>query len=224
MQPPRLVNDFAGLLSKEQNEQLEQKLLRFEDTTGNQIAIAIIESLEGADEADYAVRLALKWQVGQQKNNNGILVLIAKQDRAVSIEVGYGLEGYIPDVTARRIIQNEMLPHFKKGDYYKGLDRGTDALMLAAAGAYKQQGAKGEPISGGKVLFIMIFLIVLFIIIMQNNRRGGRGGSFAAGWLLSEMMRGGRKSGGFGDFSRGRGSFGGCGGGSFGGGGASGRW
>jgi uncharacterized protein len=225
MQPPRLVNDFAGLLTVAQRNQLETKLLHYEDSTGNQIAIAIIESLEGADEADYAVRLALKWKVGQKHNNNGILILLSKADRAVSIEVGYGLEAYIPDVTAHRIIQNLMLPHFKKGNYYQGLEAGTDALMQAAAGAYKNQNHKGEPISGGKVLILMVFLIVIFIIIVRNNRMsGGRRGSFADGWLLSQMMRGGRRSGGFSDFSRGRGGFGGFGGGSFGGGGASGRW
>ncbi len=237
--PTRLVNDYTQTLSPDQVNQLEQKLVAFDDSTSTQIAVVIIKSLEGYDVADYAVRLAESWGVGGAENNNGVVLLVSLGDRKVTIQTGYGVEGTLPDAIARRIIENEITPNFKAGDYYAGISQGTDAIISYTKGEYKNDTPnRRKKSSGGIVPFIIIFII---IIILAIKRGGGDGGSQVIGgrgsaspfwWLLlgSQLGRGsggdgfGGFSGGGGGFGGGGGGFGGFGGGSFGGGGASGSW
>lgn len=226
--PARLVNDFAGVLSSGQVQELEQKLISYEDSTSNQVAIVLVKSLEGYDIADYSVQLAEKWGVGSRRNN-GVLFLAAIEDHKLRIEVGYGLEGKITDAISKRILL-EIRPDFQANNYYTAINTATDLIAKAAAGEYqgtnqytKNKKKKGSGWSWGSILFI---LIILFIISKAGGKGGrGGGGGFLTGMLLGQMLGGGsRRGGGFGDFSSGGGSFGGFGGGSFGGGGASGDW
>lgn len=232
--PPRLVNDAANILSPEQRQILEDKLVALDDSTSNQITIVTIPSLNGYDIADYANKLFRDWGIGGKKNNNGILVLIAIEERRVRIEVGYGLEGAIPDITASSIIDNEITPAFKEGNYYRGLDNAIDALSKAAAGEYHVARQRDDD-GGGSIL---VFIIILFVILMivGNSGKGGGGGKGGgmmsrrgfSGWWIPLLFNGGGGGrgggGGFGGFGGGGGGFGGFGGGSSGGGGASGGW
>lgn len=230
--PPRLVNDAAGVLSKEQVEILEQKLVALDDSTSNQIAVVLIRSLEDYPIEEYANKLFREWGIGSKKNN-GVLLIAAIDDRKVRIEVGYGLEGAIPDIVANNIIRYELGPSFKEGNYYRGIDRATDAIAKAAVGEYKvkRNKIKGEE-GGGKFIFIIIVVIVLVIIASIRKGGGGKGGGMIsrrgygdiaeAIFWSSILGGGGRGGGGGGGF--GGGGFGGFGGGSSGGGGASGGW
>ena len=123
--PPRLVNDFAGMLTPEQVHALENKLVAYNDSTSSQIAVVTVESLEGYEDEEYALALGREWGVGGRDFNNGVIILISKQDRKSRIEVGYGLEGAIPDITAKTIIEHDLTPNFREGNYYRGLDEGN---------------------------------------------------------------------------------------------------
>lgn len=227
--PPRLVNDAAGVLSPEQVETLERKLVALDDSTSNQIAVVLVKTLGDYAIEDYAVKLFREWGIGNKKTNNGILIIAAIDDRKMWIEIGYGLEGAIPDVTASSIYRNEMVPEFKKQNYYQGIDNAINALTQAAVGEYKvkKERAKGNNGSGGGSIFIFLFLLVIVILIVSRGGRGGGGGglgSIANAVILSSLLNSGRSSGsgwgGGGD----SGGFGGFGGGSSGGGGAGGSW
>ena len=236
--PNRLVNDYTNTLSQAEINQLEQKLVAFDDTTSTQIAVVLIKSLEGYDVADYAVRLAETWGIGGSKNNNGVLLLASIGDRKVTIQTGYGVEGALPDAISRRIIENEVTPNFRTGNYFGGLDQGTSAIISYTKGEYKDARKKPQQ-SKGPSGFI-IFLIIIAIIFLISKKGGGGGSQVIGGrgaaspfwWMLMGSALGGRSSGGgFGGFSGGGGGFGGggggfggFGGGSFGGGGASGSW
>lgn len=238
--PPRLVNDFAGILTPQQVMQLENKLDAFSRKSSTQIAIVIVKDLYGYEKGDYTFKLAEKWGIGQKGKNNGILIMVKpKSDNGetgkVFIAVGYGLEGAVPDITARKtIISAEMLPSFKQNDYYTGLENATNVLMSLTAGEftadqYDKQLDK-KPLLPGFAFILFVFLV---LILANRNRyrtmgsNGGGGSLLGSLWLLS--MLGGRGGGGgsWNDFSGGGGSsggFGGFGGGSFGGGGAGGEW
>ena len=122
--PQRLVNDYAGLFTWEEKAHLEQALVAFDDSTSNQITVVTVNDLEGYEPAEYATRIGLDWQVGSADFDNGVVVLVKPKtddsDGQVFIAVGYGLEGAIPDAYAKRIIENEMIPHFREGDYFGG--------------------------------------------------------------------------------------------------------
>ena len=237
--PPRLVNDFADLLNPRQEQALELKLRYFHDTTSNQITVVTVKSLNGYDPAMYANEIGEQWKVGQADFDNGVVVLVKPKYRAndrgeAFIAVGYGLEPAIPDAIASRIVQNEMLPLFRKGDYYSGLDAATDVLMKMAAGEITADGynkqANGSPIFS-LLPFLAIF-IVIFLMRSSRRRSHGMGHSnlpfWTALWLGSSMGR--SHSGSWNNFTGGSsgfgggGGFGGFGGGSFGGGGAGGSW
>jgi uncharacterized protein len=230
--PPKLVNDLAHMLTAEQVQALENKLVAYNDSTSSQIAVVTVNSLEGYDIAEYALALGRKWQVGGKEFNNGIVLLVAKEDRKARIEVGPGLEGPIPDVTAKSIIDNELTPNFKEGNYYRGLDEATDAIIKAAAGEYKKAAKKGSKGSPFGFLGILVFIILMIFIGRKGGRGGGgmasrRGfGDVGTAWILGSLLGGGRGGGGgwSGGGGGGGGGFGGFGGGSFGGGGASGSW
>ncbi len=228
--PAQLVNDFTNTLTLEQKQSLENKLVAFNDSTSTQIAVVIIPSLNGRDIADYNVKLGRAWGVGGKEFSNGVVLLIAKGDRKLNIATGYGVEGALPDITSKHIIDDVIVPNFKGNDYYRGIEEGTDAIMKAVKGEYTApaNNRKKGP-SGSRIIFIIIMIIVFLII---SSKGGGRGGSFMSrrgampfilGSLLGNSGRGGGGgwSGGGGGSS---GGFGGFGGGSFGGGGSSGSW
>lgn len=232
--PPRLVNDEAKILSPEQIEILEQRLVQLDNSSSNQIAIVTIPDLKGYDVADYANKLFRSWGIGGSKNNNGILILLAPNERRVRIEVGYGLEGAIPDITSKHIIDEAIIPNIKNGDYYRAFDEAITSLSKAAVGEYNEQRQRKEDSGGGSIL---LFIIILFVVLMIVGRGGGgrgggkmmsRRGSHDVLWplLLGNLLGGGggRGGGGGGWGGGGGGGFGGFGGGSSGGGGASGGW
>ena len=230
--PPRLVNDFTNTLTVEQVQALETKLVMLDDSTSTQIAVVIVPSVDGATIADYNVGLLRKWGVGT-KNNNGIILLIAKNDRTLDITVGYGLEGTLTDATSKSIIDDIIVPNFKGSDYYRGIDLGTDAIMQAVRGQYSTPRTKTSGGKGGSSL--LFFLIIAIIIISLISRGGGGGGGtfmsrrgqtgIGQALLLNTLLGGLGRGGGGGDWGGGGGGgFGGFGGGSGGGGGASGSW
>ena len=231
--PHTLVNDYTGTLSEVQKQQLENKLVAFDDSSSTQIAIAIIKSVGQYDINDYALGLGRAWGVGGAKKNNGVMIVVSLGDRKISMQTGYGLEGALPDIITKRIIENEIKPYFKQGDYYGGLDAGTTAIIKYTKGEYKNDAPKAAKKSTGAGIAIIVIIIVIIIIIARKG--GGGGGSQVIGGrgvgnaLFWGMLLGssGRSSGGnWGGGSGGgsSGGFGGFGGGSFGGGGSSGSW
>ncbi|MCU0378453.1 MAG: TPM domain-containing protein [Bacteroidales bacterium] len=245
-EPPKLVNDIAGLLQPSEVQALENKLVAFNDSTSNQIAVVIVNDLQGYDRSSFAYRVGKEWGVGQSDFNNGLVVLVktktASSDGQVFIATGYGLEGAIPDLACADIIDREMLPRFRNGDYFGGINAATDVLMSLASGEYTyenyNQGSGEESygfIPGIALLIIIIVLIAIISSGKSNNRHIRRSGADAIPfWLLMSMLGGGRShSGSWGGFSGrggggfsggGGGGFGGFGGGGFGGGGAGGSW
>lgn len=233
-----LVTDYTNTLSPADKQRLETKLVAYNDSTSTQIAVVILKSTGSYDINDYGVQLLRKWGVGQKDKNNGVLVLVAIGDRKMSIQTGYGAEGSLPDIVTQDIIQNDLKPHFKQGDYYGGLDAGTNSIIKAMKGEYKAA-KKQKQSNSGSAGFIFIAIVVVILILVFRNRGGGgggrqiigrRGGASPFWWFLAGNMLGGggRSSGGdWGGFSGGGGSgggFGGFGGGSGGGGGSSGSW
>ena len=236
--PPRLVNDLADILTDQQENALERKLVNFNDTTSNQIAIIIVKTLDGYDPNMFAYEIGEKWQVGQKEFNNGVVVLVKPKygnDRGrVAIQAGYGLEPVITDALSKRIIEQEMIPEFRNNDYYRGIDKATDVLMALAAGEISADGyGKSTDATPLAALLPFLIFIIIFILIRVSNAKsrniGGNLPFWTALWLGSSM---GRSSGSWSNFSgggssgfgSGGGGFGGFGGGSFGGGGASGSW
>jgi len=234
--PPRLVNDFAHLMSADEVSRLENKLVAYDDSTSTQIVIVTLNPTDDYPVEMYALKILREWGVGNKKTNNGIVLLADMKNHRIRIETGGGMEGSIPDITASHIIQNDIVPNFKNDNYYKGFDEATDAIFKAAAGEYKapdnyrNRGNKGGSIIGG-----IIFFIIIIIVLSRINRGGGGGGVIGRSgflpWLLVNSMLnsgrgGGRGGGGGGGWSGGGGGggFGGFGGGSGGGGGASGSW
>ena len=237
--PPKsntLVTDYTNTLSAEQKALLERKLVMFDDSTSTQIAIVIIKSVGDYDINEYGQQLGRKWGIGQKGKNNGIVIVVALNDRKMTIQTGYGEEGALPDVITQQIRVNDMNPRFKAGDYYGGLDAGTDDIIKYTKGEYKQdkKRAKSDDNRGGAAGFIIIIIIVILIAIFRNRGGGGqvigsRGGAspfwwFLAGSMLGGSGRGGGWGGGDGGGDSGGGGFGGFGGGDFGGGGSGGSW
>lgn len=230
--PPRLVNDFTNTLTPEQAQALEQKLIAYDDSTSNQVAIVMMNSLQDYPIEEVSLGILRAWGVGGKEHSNGIVVLVSKEDHKIRIEVGFGLEGAITDVTSKSIIDNDLTPNFKEGNFYRGFDDATDDIIKAAAGEYKAPEGYNKGKGKGFPFGVIIFLIILFSIIFRN-RGGGKGGmmsrrgygGFWTGMLLGNMLGGSGGGGGGGGWSGGGGGgFGGFGGGGGGGGGASGGW
>ena len=233
--PPRLYNDFTkgrNFLTTEQASYLEGKLVAYNDSTSSQVAIVIVEDLKGYEANEYATALGRKWGVGGQQFNNGVVVLISTGggdgNRDAYIATGYGLEGAIPDVTAKHILENELIPEFREGNYYSGLNKTVDAIIKAAAGEYTapQGYGKRRGLSPGK---IFLLVIIIWIILGIFGRGGGKGSGYASrrgyrGFWGPTLGGGLGGFGGGGWSGGGGGGFGGFGGGSFGGGGAGGKW
>ncbi|KIO76911.1 beta-propeller domains of methanol dehydrogenase [Pedobacter lusitanus] len=233
--PNTLVNDYTGTLSEAQKQQLEDKLVAFDDSTSTQIAIAIVKSVGEYDINEYTLGLGRSWGVGGKKNSNGVMIVVALGDRKIAMQTGYGVEGVLPDIITKRIIENEIKPEFKAGNYYGGLDAGTTAIIKYTKGEYKNDNprAASRKGSGGSSAFVIIIIIVVIIIIIRKGGGGGNGGQVIGGRGVGEalfwgaLFGSGRSSGGGwggGGGSSGGGGFGGFGGGSFGGGGSSGSW
>ena len=217
--PDARVTDKTGTLARGEIAALEQKLAAFERETTNQIAVLLIPSLAAENLEDYSIRLAEKWKIGQKGKNNGVILLVVKNDRKLRIEVGYGLEGALPDALAGSIIRNEIAPRFKEGQFYRGIDAGVTAIMAATKGEYKAptkrvHGSQGIP---WLALLPFLFVLAIFAVNLMGRKRQYHSGG-ARGWRSGGGFFGGGFSGGDsgGGFSGG--------GGDFGGGGASGDW
>ncbi|WP_115461722.1 TPM domain-containing protein [Winogradskyella aurantiaca] len=221
--------DYYNLLNPSQKKALENKLVRYSDSTSTQIVIAIIASTEGEYINYLGAQWAEQWGIGQEKEDNGILILLARDDRQIGINTGRGIEPYLTDALSKRIINRDIIPYFKKNDYYGGLDRGTDAIFEVLSGTYK--GTRKASNEGSPIGFIFILILFIIIIIALSKSKGGggsggrrrRSGGLLEAIILSNMGRGSYSSGS-GGFGSGGGFGGGFGGGSFGGGGASGGW
>ncbi|MGC8866114.1 MAG: TPM domain-containing protein [Bacteroidales bacterium] len=237
--PPRLINDLAQVLDPARVAQLEARLVAFNDSTSTQIAIVTVPSLGDYDITDFADRLAEKWGVGQKGKNNGVLIVLKpKNDEGpgrVRISVGYGLEDVITDAVSKRIIESEMIPRFRNGDYTGGLEAAVDVLMKLSSGKYKAEDylKGGEAPLVGVIVFIIIMLVVFVLLSRGRNKYDhmrGNTGSVLSTLMWLDMLGSMGHRGKWSDFSNGSGpfggggGFGGFGGGSFGGGGASGSW
>lgn len=230
--PTGFINDYVGAINTETSTQLTNILTQFREKTGNEIAIAVVKSLEGEPIENYAVAMYKAWGMGKKGQDNGLLLLVAPNDREMRIEVGYGLEPYINDALAGRIIRETMIPHFREGDFSLGILNGAVEIVTAIS---KRSGVEFDPIAAGNIssekiyhlnsyesakkettfskIFKIIFIILAILFFIKNpwlalfifsNIGGGGGGSFRGGF--------------------GGGGFSGFGGGMSGGGGASGRW
>lgn len=224
------VNDFTNTLSFNEWKSIESMLKRFDDTTSNQIVVLMIDSLKGESIEDYAVKVFEKNKIGQAKKDNGVLLVIAKEDHKIKIEVGYGLEGALTDLVCEQIIEKEMIPQFKEANFYGGILTGVTSIMEATAGEYKAEpGGKAAPaISGSLVALFLLFFFYGILPMVASRRRttiGSSGWNHFSGWGYGGGWGGGL-GGGFGGGLGGGMSGGGFmgGGGMSGGGGATGSW
>lgn len=232
--PPRLVNDFAGVLENNQVEMLERHLVAFDDSTSVQIAVVLVKTTDGYPISQYAVELAEQWGVGTSKQDNGAIVLVATDDRELFIATGYGLEATLPDALCKRIIERDILPGFRSSGYFEGLMSGTTKMMDAVRGEYSDTPrARKMPEEGWPaIVLITLFILLILAAKVWSAKRYSviNNIPFWTAWQLLNAARGTHR-GGWGSFSGGGGfggggggGFGGFGGGSFGGGGAGGRW
>ncbi len=220
------VYDYINLLTPSQKTALESKLIRYADSTSTQIVCIIIGSTNGEDISMLGAEWGQKWGIGQKDEGNGIVITLAKDDRKVDINTGYGIEYRITDLMSERIINRIMIPEFKTGNFYAGLDKGSDAIFLALKGEFKEDRDFGKKDSGHIPFFIIFVFIIIILALIRKGGKGGKGGggSLLDIIVLSSLGRGGFGGGG-GSFGGGGGGFGGgFGGGGFGGGGASGGW
>ena len=242
------VYDYINLLTSAEKNNLEQKLINYSDSTSTQIVVVVISSTEGESINYLGANWGEKWGIGQEKEDNGILIILARDDRRIAINTGYGVEHLLTDAMSKRIIERDIIPYFKQNDYPGGLNRGVDAIFEVMNGEYQgsRQSSSEFPI-GIAVFLFLVFVFIIFIIAISAGRKGGgkggnkkySGSDILEAIILSNMGRGSYKKsssgGGFGGWSSGGssssgggfgGGFGGgsFGGGSFGGGGASGGW
>ena len=246
--PPRLVNDFANILTSQQRAYLEHKLSSFSDSTSNQIAIVTVADLDNTSISDYSAKLFDKWGIGSKEHNNGVLILVKPPQRGsrgeVFISTGYGLEGAIPDALAGRIVDYELIPAFKNNNYFLGLNNATETIMKLASGEYSIKSYMKNKGKNTGHLFIILFVVFAFILKLTSIKRGRKqvisssrdvlippiffwGFPFSGGYTSNRGGSYDNYSGGFGgfdSFTGGGGGFGGFGGGFTGGGGAGGSW
>lgn len=231
-----LVFQFTGFLSPHEVAQLDAKLVHFARETSNRIAIVAVDTLCGYPPSEFAFQLGEAWGLGKKGVDNGVLILVKPNGppgtRHVFIAVGYGLEGAIPDLTAKRIVEEEIIPRFRQGDYYGGMDQATGVLMGLAKGEIDAKSYGEEPVPWGAIIMILFFGGLFLLSVVGRARRYARVNGVDL-WTAMALMNAassrhsgswGGFSGGGGGFSGGGGGFGGFGGGSFGGGGAGGSW
>ncbi len=216
----RYVNDQTGTLLQGEMATLNSRLEQFETQTSIQVVVLMVPTIGDTPLEEASLKVAELNKIGRAGKSNGVLLFIAKDDHKLRIEVGYGLEGALPDITSGQITRNEIVPRFREGNYYGGIAAGVEAIILATKNEYK-----GEAREDSKRGFPVGMIIAIFVVLMILSRRGRRGGG--PPFIFFPPMGGGRSSGGFG--GGGFGGFGGGGGfsgggGSFGGGGASGSW
>ena len=224
------IYDYSSLLSPQETSALEQKLIRYSDSTSTQIVIAIINSTKGEYINYLATNWAQEWGIGKSKKDNGVFILLAKNDRKINISTGYGVEHLLTDKMCSRIIQESIIPFFKKNDYYGGLNSGSTQIFKVLTGEFKASSfPQQKSVNFEKIIALIFFFIFLILILKNKKNRGDKNGgnrrptSLLDAILLSSLGRGnfsGSSSGGFGSGGFG----GGFGGGGFGGGGASGGW
>lgn len=226
--PPRLINDFAGMLNEGERQALEQKVNRFNDSTSIEISVVIIRNIGDYAIEDYATRLGDYWGIGKKQHDNGVLLLIAAENRSAFLATGYGMEGVLPDSRCKRIIQSELIPSFRRAEYFNGITLTVDAIIGYSSGEYKADPHQKSKFNPTYVFLFILFAIFLIGFLNRNNKNNGssggnnRGlGGFTFGPPIIGGFGGGRSSGG--GYSGG-GGFGGFGGGGFGGGGAGGNW
>lgn len=228
------VYDYANMLSGSEKQQLEEKLVRYSDSTTTQIVVITIESLKGSDIGILTPEWGQKWGIGgTKKDDNGVIVVLAKAERKIWISAGYGVEDRLSAGIIGELTRNVIIPEFKAGSYFNGLDKGTTAIIEVLKGKYKgerKQNKKGD----FPILPIIIVIIIIIVIFSKNKNNGGNSGNRGGGMSLTDMIilsSLGRNSGGFGGSSgggfgssSGGGFGGGFGGGGFSGGGAGGSW
>lgn len=251
LSPPKLVNDFTGILSSAETHTLEQKLVTFNNETSNQIAIVIVNDFAGYQKEQYADLIGEKWGVGYKGKNNGVVLLVKPKTETEKgetfIATGYGLEGALPDAVLKRLVEEEMIPFFKTDRYYQGLDHTTDIIMKLVAGEFTADEYLGnrDVLKGLFFVFLILVLFIAFVYrklkmanVKVKNYSSGHHGISAMQLLMllleadkgkekgkwGSFNSGGGLFGGFGGSGGGGGGFGGFGGGSFGGGGAGGSW
>jgi uncharacterized protein len=238
--PQTMVTDLAGILAQDQRFALEAKLTEYGNMHGTQIAIVTISDLEGMAPAEFADQLAENWGIGQAGRENGVLILVNPPEGDsrgnVHISVGYGLEGVIPDLAAKRVVDREIFPNFRENRYFEGLDQATTVLMQLAAGEFPASDYIRPAVPDYSGFLVLGIFVIIFLFSLSGKRRSHYSpGRQIPMWTLLMMMGGaGRGSrGSWGSFSSGGGAFrggfggrgfGGFGGGSFGGGGAGGSW
>jgi len=235
--PTDAIVDYAHILNGSQLNYLKQKLKTFNDTSSTAIVVVIDKSTEGEDIFDYSYRLASKWGIGSKGKDNGVLMYIAFDDRKIFIQAGSGLEGVLPDAVLKRIIQNVIRPAFKRGQYFKGLNKATDIVISLVSGEFTADDyVQNDDLVS--LVFLLIFLIIFGIIAYSIYRckksgdcnegggyyDGGRYNTRRGGWIIGGGGFGGSSGGFSGGGSFGGGGFGGFGGGGFSGGGAGGGW
>lgn len=233
--PAQYFNDYAPVVSSQTASQLNQSLEAFERSTSDQIVVAVYPKMQSDSSIeDYTVRVARAWRVGQKIKNNGAVLFVFIQERKMFLQVGYGLEGALPDALCKRIIDEQITPRFRVGDYDGGLSAGVQAIMGAVKGEYRGTGltvtdSRHETTNSLQGLFVLaivgFFVLIIFLSIVRSSRHGWFywGGGWGGGGWSGGNWGGGGFSGGGGGFSGGGGGFSG-GGGSFGGGGAGGSW
>ena len=229
--PEHYFNDDAGVVPKDAAERLEAKLRAFDEQTSNQVVVAVFPELPSPSLEDFTVRTAQSWQVGRKKLSNGVVLFVFIKDRKMRIEVGYGLEGALPDAVANQIVRDVMAPRFRQGDYGGGIDAAVDAIIAATRGEYQAAPRPAAPAAPAilpglvPVLFILFFVVIPIWQRARNRSRTYHRSGWNNPWWYSGGG-GGWGSGGFGGSSGGDSGGGGFsgGGGDFGGGGASGSW
>ncbi|MBN2572292.1 MAG: TPM domain-containing protein [Ignavibacteriales bacterium] len=211
----KYANDFTNTLANSQIDELNEDLLQFYKNTSNQIVLLMINTLDGHPIEEYSIEVAEKNKIGTKDYDNGVLFLVVKNDRLMRIEVGYGLEPVITDAMSSSILNNQVAPHFKEGNFYQGIKEGLQALKDAAIGEYNEQ-VETEDYDNDAESLVTLIIILIFVLpaIIRSIKNGG--GSSGGFWFGGFGGSSGRSGGSFGGFSGG--------GGSFGGGGASGSW
>ncbi|MDW8852912.1 TPM domain-containing protein [Flavobacterium sp. MMLR14_040] len=233
------VYDYANILSASEKTQLEEKLIRYSDSTTTQIVVITIESLKGEDVSQLATKWGQTWGIGGTKqDDNGVIILLAKNEKKIAINPGYGVEDRLTAGIGGTIIRNIIIPEFKAGSFYNGLDKGTDAIIDVFKGKFKGERKQASKGKNFPILPFIVIVVIVLILMFRNKGGGGNSGNNNGGGpslmdviLLSSL---GRSSGGFGGFGGGSsgggfggggGGFGGgFGGGGFSGGGSSGSW
>lgn len=229
----KLVHDFGQILNPVEKSQLERKLVAYNDSTSVQVVIVTFQKLDGYPIHLLGSEIGENWGVGQKNEDNGVVIVLSKDDRKVDIRTGYGSQVQMPPTISKLIIDQEMIPEFRNGNYYQGLDNAITAIQQTLAGKYKAKPKNSQNEEGGFLFFLaFVFIVILFIIIASKGGGGNRGrrrydwgdviisSSGSSPWLGGSWSSGG---GSWGGGSSG-GGFGGFGGGSFGGGGATGSW